>query len=203
MSSQSSFDLCNRALVRVGASQIVDFEGGSAESESASAEYEARVTERLSGVMPGWPMPGGSAFEWRFAMKLAALGVPLGTAPADLWTHAYNLPSDLLALRACRRSDLAIEFTRVGNQLLCNDEADVVIEYTFRQTEANFPPYFTAALVEDLAEFFALALNRDTGLATAHRNSAITLWSAARLADSKAMTPRVVKASRVRSVRFG
>jgi hypothetical protein len=202
MSSQSAFDLCNRALVRVGASQIVDFEGGSAESESAAAEYEARVTERLSGVMPGWPPPGGAAFEWRFSMKIAALGAPVGTAPADLWTHAYNLPADMLALRACRRSDLQIEFTRAGNQLLCNDEANVVVEYTFRQTEANFPPYFTAALVEDLAEFFALALNRDTGLATAHRERAVSLWAAARFADSKAMTPRVVKASRVLSVRF-
>lgn len=203
MSSQSSIDLCNRALVRVGVDRISSFSANSVASQLANEEYEARVTERLCGVMPGWPPPGGSAFEWRFAMKSDDLGAPTATAPADSWDYAYNIPSDLLAIRALRRNDRNVEFARYGAQICCNEDAELVIDYTFRQVEANFPPYFTAALVEDLAAFFALAVKRHDGLAKQHGDMAITLWSAGRLADSKAMTPRVVKASRVVASRFG
>jgi hypothetical protein len=203
MSSLSKFDLCNRALVRIGANTITDFSSSTVESETAAQEYDARAEERLSGIMPGFPPPGGAAHEWRFAMKIADLGSPSATAPADKWDYAYNLPADLLAIRAVRRSDLPINYDRVGHQLLCDDDADVVIEYTFRQTEANFPAYFTAAFVEDLADFFALAVKRDGGLAESHRKTAIGLWAAARHADSKARTPQVFKASRIVAARFG
>lgn len=210
MSSQSSIDLCNRALVRIGASRISNFTATQLESQLAGEEYEPRVTERLTGVMPGWPPPGGSAFEWRFAMKEVALGVPtsLRETDPDTWDHdpwlaIYNIPSDLLAIRAVRLNGLPVPFIRTGAELLCSETANVRIEYTFRQTEVNFAPYFTAALVEDLAAFFALSVKRDNGLAKLHADQALTLWSAARLADSKAMTPKVVKASRVVSSRFG
>lgn len=210
MSSQSSIDLCNRALVRIGADRISNFDGGSVESELAAEEYEARVTERLTGVMPGWPPPGGSAFEWRFAMKEAPLGTPssLRETDPDDWDHdpwlaIYNIPSDLLVIRAVRLNGYPIPFTRTGASLLLDETANVRIEYTFRQTEVNFAPYFTAALVEDLAAFFALAVKRDGGLAKLHGDQAMALWAAARLADSKSMTPKVVKASRVVASRFG
>lgn len=203
MSSLSKFDLVNRALVRIGANTITDFSSSSVESEAAAKEYDARADERLSGIMPGFPPPGGHAHPWHFAKKIAALGSPTSTAPADKWDYAYNLPSDLLALRAVRRDDLPVEYDRVGHQLLTDDEADIVLEYTFRQTEANFPPYFIAAFVEDLADFFALAVKRDSALAKSHRETAIGLWSAARTADSQARTPQVFKASRLVAARFG
>lgn len=198
MSSLSKVDICNRALIRIGANTITDFSSNTVESEAAAKEYDARAEERLSGLMPD-----GSAHEWHFAMKIAALGSPTSTAPADKWDYAYNLPAELLAIRAVRRDDLPIEYDRVGHQLLTDDEADIVLEYTFKQTEANFPAYFTAALVEDLADFFALAVKRDAGLAETHRKIAMGLWSAARLADSKARTPQVFKASRLVAARFG
>lgn len=205
MSSLSPYDLCNRALVRVGANTITSFVANSAESQAASQEYEPRVRERLSGVMPGWPPPGGAAFEWRFSLKQALLGTPNSVAPPDTnWAYAYNIPPDLLAIRAVGvQGGSPSVFTRVGTQIFTNDGINVLIDYTFRQVEANFPPYFTAALVEDLAEFFALALNRDSALAKEHRDRAVTLWTAARFADSKAMTPQIVKASRVMKARLG
>lgn len=210
MSSQSSIDLCNRALLRIGSDRISDFNGGSVASEIAAEEYEPRVAERLTGVMPGWPPPGGSAFEWRFAMKNDDLGTPssLRETDPDAWDHdpwlaIYNIPADLLAIRAVRLNGRTIPFIRMGEDLLCDETANVKIEYTFRQTEANFTSYFTAALVEDLAAFFALSIKRDGGLAKLHGDQAMTLWAAARLADSKAMTPKVVKASRVVASRFG
>lgn len=203
MSSLSKFDLTNRALVRIGANTITDFSSSSVESEAAAKEYDARAEERLSGIMPGFPPPGGHAHEWRFAMKIASLGSPTATAPADKWTYAYNLPADLLAIRAVRVGDLPTEYDRVGHQLLCHDATGVVLEYTFRQTEANFPAYFTSAWVEDLADFFALAVKRDPGLAKSHRETAIGLWAAARLADSKARTPQVFKAGRLVRARLG
>lgn len=203
MSSLSKYDLANRALVRIGANAITDFSSSSVESEAAAKEYDARVEERLTGIMPGFPPPGGHAHEWRFAMKQWPAGPPTATAPAAKWDYAYNLPSDLLAIRSVTRDDVPIEYDRVGHQLLCDDDDDVVLEYTFRQTEANFPAYFTAAWVEDLAGFFALAVKRDKGLSDQYQQTAIGLWAAARLADSKARTPPVFKASRLVAARFG
>ena len=196
MSSQSAIDLCNRALVRIGATRITDFTGGSAESETAAAEYEPFVIERLTGVTVN-----GMPHVWHFAKKIASLGVPTSPAPLDKWAYAYNLPNDLLAIRAARRNDAPIVFDRVGNQLLCDEDDGVILEYTFRQAEAEFPSYFTAALVEDLASVFALALARDDKLSAAFQARASGLWVAAALSDSQARTPQTMRAGRLVAAR--
>jgi hypothetical protein len=188
--SQTKFDICNRALVRVGANVITDFVSAQAESVTAGREYEALVTGKLGG-----------AYEWRFAMELADLGAPLGDTPADKWTYAYNLPADLLVIRAIRRNDLPIPFDRYGGKVMCDAQDGVVIEYTFRQVEAAFPAYFTEALVADLAAVFAVALNRDLDLAKTFRLEAGDLWAKARFADSKGRTAETFKASRVVAAR--
>lgn len=197
MVALSKFDICNRALDLVGASVIADFDGGSAESEVAGRTYEGLVEERLTGTMPD-----GAAIEWRFCMELADLGVPLGDTPADKWAYAYNLPADLLAIRAVRRSDWPVKFDRYGNKLFCDEGADVVIEYTFRQVEASFAPYFRAAIVSELASVFAMSLNRDIELSDYYRKESAGLWAAARFADSKGRTTERVKASRILSARY-
>ena len=197
MSSLSKYDLVNRALVRIGASTITDFSESSVASETAAKEYDGRVEERLCGVLIG-----DTPHFWHFAKKIEVLGVPTATAPADKWDYAYNLPA-FLDIRAVRHNDAKIDYDHVGHQLFCNEGADVVLEYTFRQTEANFPAYFTAAWVEDLADFFAGSVKRDPGLAEKHRETAIGLWAAARLADSQGRTPQVFKAGRLVRARLG
>lgn len=196
MVAQTKFDICNRALDLVGASGIDDFESNSAESESAARHYEALVEERLTGTMPD-----GGAIEWRFCMELADLGSPAADPPADKWSYAYTLPADLLAIRAVRVSDLAIEFDRYGTKLMCDAAENVVIEYTFRQVEESWAPYFRTAIVSELASVFALSLGRDLELSQYYRREANGLWAAARFADSKGRTAERVKASRIVAAR--
>jgi len=188
--AQTKFDICNRALVRCGANKIADFGGASAESVTAGLEYEALVTGKLGGT-----------YEWRFAMELEDLGSPLVAVPADKWTYAYNLPADLLVIRAVRVADLRIPFDRYGGKIFCDAKDSVVIEYTFRQVESAFPPYFTDALVAELAAVFAVALNRDLDLARTFRVEAGDRWAAARFADSKGRTAERFKANRVVAAR--
>lgn len=196
MVAQTKFDIANRALDLVGASSVADFESNSAESESAARHYEPLVEERLTGTMPD-----GAAIEWRFCMELADLGAPLSATPADKWSHAYNLPADLLAIRAVRVTDLPIPFDRYGHTLMCDAAENVVIEYTFRQVEERWAPYFRTAIVSELASVFALSLARDLELSQFYRREASGLWAAARFADSKGRTAETRKAGRVTSVR--
>lgn len=200
---ETSISLCNRALARVGSERISSFDDGGAASDVAGREYESLVTERLSGTFAD-----GRVVNWRFAMELAEIGVPLADEPADKWQYAYNLPADLLAIRAVRRGNGPVPFDRYGDKLFCDAEADVVIEYTFRQVEAKFPPYFTAALVVELASVFAMALNRDLALARELRLLALGdgsrnpgFWGAARLADSQGRTTERFGAGRLVSAR--
>lgn len=188
--AQTAFDICSRALARCGIAAIASFTAGTAESDVAGREYEQVVREKLG------------AHRWRFAMELKSLGVKLADTPATKWDYAYQIPADCLVIHGCYRNDLRIDFGVYGDKLFCDEDADVVLEYVFRQTEASFPPYFSEALVMELAGLFAAALNRDTALAQNYLGEARqVLWPRARLLDSQSQTAPALSGQRIVAVR--
>ena len=119
------------------------------------------------------------------------------------WSAKYAIPSTALIINTLTINDNVIEFDRYEDNVLCDaSTSDVVVaDYTFQPSEANFPPYFTQALVFELASLFAGAIARNDSLSNLYQNRAITQMAFAKSQDSQAQTTRKVDTTRFRNRR--
>ena len=181
----TKYNICSRALLRIGAKAITAFDdSSSSESVAAGKEYEPLVSEVLG------------SHRWRFAAKQFLLN-RLTTGPLARWTYAYQIPGDCLVLHAVTRNATPVLYDRYGDQIWTNEEDDVTADYTFRQVEALFPATFIKALTTNLEEVFGKVL-RDHAIDD--RRIAMA-WQAARTVESQQQTTRRIVSSRLVSVR--
>ncbi len=188
--TDSKFDICNQALVLVGANTITSFEENTTESKVANQLYETSLENLLSRC------------RWRFATKQQQLSRLTGT-PTARWSAKYSLPSDALILHTVTIGDNVIEYDRYSTEVFCDaTSADIVVaDYTFQPSEADFPPYFKQALVFELASLFAGAIARNDQLSTLYQNRAMTQTAYAKSQDSQAQTTRRMNVDRYRNRR--
>ena len=85
MLSETRFDICNKALVLVGANIITSFEEATTESTVAGQLYESTLEAMLTRV------------RWRFASKQVQLS-KLAVDPLARWESAHQLPADALLI---------------------------------------------------------------------------------------------------------
>lgn len=187
--AETKFDICSRALVRIGAKPITSFDDNTTESDVAREEYEPLVQAMLS------------AYPWRFAGRQFRLN-KLAERPLDRWAWYYQLPSDLLVLRAVTWGGLPIEYDRYEDRIATNHDGDIVADYTIRPDESRWPPFFTHALTLELESIFARAIARDSDLADRKKKEAESAWAKARNLDSQQQTARRFQPSRLVTVRF-
>lgn len=188
--TDSKFDICNQALVLVGANTITSFEENTTESKVANQLYETSLENLLSRC------------RWRFATKQQQLS-RLTETPTARWSAKYSLPSDALILHTVTIGDNVIEYDRYSTEVFCDaTSADIVVaDYTFQPSEADFPPYFKQALVFELASLFAGAIARNDQLSTLYQNRAMTQTAYAKSQDSQAQTTRRMNVDRYRNRR--
>jgi hypothetical protein len=188
----TAIDICNRALIRIGATRISALDDDSTEAIACNAEYEPTVREALT-------TPGGVPFTWRFSVAQVALSL-LEDTPVARWSYAWQIPTDCMVPRGVFVSGSQIEYDRYEDMIYCNFNTGVVLDYTRRPDEEFWPDYFSPGVVRDLATRLALALNRDPGLA---RVAGETFsWAAARRADSMAQSSRRLRGTRLMNARF-
>ena len=183
--ANSDIDIASRGLILIGAEPITSFSSDSTEALVASNLYEDTVRTALCTT------------RWRFATNQAELN-RLSNAPSGRFDAAYQLPADNLMVHAATVSDLLIEYTLYGNKLFCNQSAGdkVIVDYTFRAREENFPSYFTLALEFVLASSFAMAIARDEQLAGLLERKSLQLMQQAKTLDSQQQTTRKLTTSR-------
>ena len=188
--SDSKFDICNKALVLVGANTITSFSENTTESKVANQLYESTLENMLTRS------------RWRFAAKQAQLSRN-ASAPTARWSAKYAVPTGTMILHTVTVNDNVIEYDRYEDDILCDaSTSDVVVaDYTFQPSEANFPPYFKQALVFELASLFAGAIARNDSLSQLYQNRAIAQLEIARAQDSQAQTSRKVDTTRFRNRR--
>tara|TARA_R110002074_G_scaffold123695_2_gene259606 strand:+ start:22 stop:630 length:609 start_codon:yes stop_codon:yes gene_type:complete len=188
--SASKFTICSKALVLVGANTISDFTSNTTESLVSGQLYELALENMLTRT------------RWRFATQQATLSRH-ADAPTARWSAKYAIPSTALIINTLTINDNVIEFDRYEDNVLCDaSTSDVVVaDYTFQPSEANFPPYFTQALVFELASLFAGAIARNDSLSNLYQNRAITQMAFAKSQDSQAQTTRKVDTTRFRNRR--
>lgn len=183
--ANSPIDVCSRALILIGADPITSFDDGNNEALIASNMYEDVARSSLVNT------------RWRFATNQVVLN-RLSDAPTGRYDAAYQLPSGWLMTHAVTVNDTPIEYQTYGNKLYCNESttSQLVLDYTYRAEEQDWPSYFTVAVEYDLASVFAVSLARDQGLAQLMSNQAQASMIRARNLDSQQQTTRKLSTSR-------
>jgi hypothetical protein len=189
--STSKFDIASRAFVLVGGEVISSFSDGTRESTIASVLYE----ELVRGELASHP--------WRFAIKKEQLSRESAAPVGAQWAAAYQLPSDLLLLRAVKVNGSDISYGRYESKVLCDavDSDVVVADILYRVGEQEWLPYFTSGLVFKLAAAFGGALARDGALVNAFESKALAQLRVARTMDSQSQTTTEISTTRLIVVR--
>jgi hypothetical protein len=190
MLSETRFDICNKALVLVGANIITSFDEATTESTVAGQLYESTLEAMLTRI------------RWRFATKQLQLSYQ-ATAPLGRFKSAYQLPADALLIHTVTVNDHVIKFDRYGDKLYADtSSADTLIcDYTYQTSEAEFPPYFKQCMVFELASLFAGAIARNDTLSELYRGRGLAQIAIAKATDSQAQTTRRMDVNRVRNAR--
>ena len=190
MTSASPYNICSRALVRIGANPISSFEDGTAESTAAGQEYELAV-EALLG-----------RYRWDFAQERNTL-VPNGTTPKARFSKAYDLPGGCLLVHAAFMSNgfRPLVYGRQQNTIEADGGDSIVVEYTFRAPEAIWPPYFVEVLFLKLAASFAMSIPRNGDFSERLEKLAETEYRRAKLADAQSRTTRPLPRGRIMRAR--
>lgn len=183
--ASSPIDVCSRSLILIGAEPITSFDDGNNEALIASNMYEDVARSSLVNC------------RWRFATNQVVLN-RLSDAPTGRYDAAYQLPSGWLMTHAVTVNDTPINYQTYGNKLFCDEAAasELVLDYTYRAEEQDWPSYFTVAVQYELAAVFAVGLARDQALAGLMAQQAQIFMIKARNLDAQQQTTRKLNTSR-------
>ncbi|MFC0385246.1 hypothetical protein [Muricoccus vinaceus] len=173
----SALALCTRALLKVGAQPVASLEEGTAEAEVAANLYPGSRDSLLS------------CHPWTFCTGQMRLNRLDAVPVADL-ANAFQLPAGLLRVISAGTGRGRGAPYRIHEGRLHADAAEVTLTYVFRADEAEFPPFFAAALVSRLAAEFCLPLTENTSRAEMLHRLAEAELRQARLVDSQQQTTR-------------
>lgn len=143
----TAVEICNSALLLVGANTITAFDDVTDEAQLADSVYET-TKEALLQKHP-----------WRFSILLADLGGKVTTDPLFGFKNQYTLPSDML--RIIRLEGAGYAYKIYKNLLHTDVEPPCRIVYQQKTPETQFPAYFRRVLELELAILFAMALPED------------------------------------------
>ena len=148
MASQT--DICNQALVKVGASRITSLSDDTRQARTLNAIYAVKRDAELA------------ANPWTFAIKRASIPAS-SIAPTFGWARAFPLPSDYLAMvevgedytfyNSNTGALFAIETDANGGVAILTDQTSPLnIRYIYRVATAGlFSPLFVESLACRLA----------------------------------------------------
>lgn len=177
--------IANKALTLIGANTIAEFAGTTSEQIAATNLYEMMVEASLT------------MHRWRFASGQQQLNRD-NDAPIDKWDASYQMPVDppILLLNGVFVLDNPITYDRYESKIYTNTAAtDVVIaDYIYRAIEQEWPPFFTKAVVYDLAGAFAAAVTQDAAMASLFIDLSVIEYRKAKFADSSSQTARHLRA---------
>ena len=183
--ADTDIDVCSRALILIGAEPITSFADGTNEALVASNMYEDIARSALVNT------------RWRFATNQAVLN-RLTAPPTGRYDAAYPLPNGWLMTHVVTVNDTPIEYQTYGDKLFCDEPAtsELVLDYTYRALEIDWPSYFTVAVEYELAAVFAGSLARDQQLVQLMQQQAARSMMKARNLDAQQQTTRKLTTTR-------
>ena len=183
--ANSGIDICSRALILIGAEPITSFEDDTTEGLVSSNMYEDIARSNLTST------------RWRFSTNQAVLN-RLSDAPTGRFDAAYQLPSGYLFVHAVTVNDFQIEYDIYGDKIYCDagPQDELIIDYTYRAEEQDWPSYFSICVEYAMATVFATAIARDQGLANLMNQQYNVALAKARSIDSQQQSTRKLITSR-------
>lgn len=157
--SLSQTQICNQALVRVGAQRIMDITDAASKGARVCLNaFEATVREVAA------------AGDWKCLKKRAAFN-QLATAPAFEWAYQYQLPADFISLVELNGVDYhgqpSDDWDIEGRVLLTDAETAQARYIAYVEDTTQWDPLFTDAVVVLLASKIAVPIRQDEGMAQA------------------------------------
>ena len=188
--STTKFDICSKALTMIGANTISSFDDGTTEADVADQLYEDTLRSLLTQT------------RWRFSTQQAQLS-RLSDTPHGRWDAGYQVPADCIMVHAITVNDNLVKYEKYGDKIYCNldSSSTVIMDYTFRQEEDQFPPYFIAGLEYQLASLFGAAIARSAQLVGAFEQKFQIQMRTARTLDAQERTNKVLDKSRFTAFR--
>lgn len=177
MPGASAIPIVNAALTRTGDDPITSFDEGTVQAAVASANYD----EIVNAILSGYP--------WKFASRQFELS-QLDATPDLPWTHAYQMPADVLDLRVVEAQGAPIDYEVMSDKILTLWEPPLLAKYTYRLEEPFWPKYFRGAVIAALEPIFLRAIGERYDEAATRDKRAVNLMAIARNRDSQSQTPR-------------
>jgi hypothetical protein len=187
-SALSDLQLCNAALVKLGATPIRSFDDADAAAAIAQSLYPLIVEAVLS------------AHPWSFTLKRTRLGSAPDAPPVD-FEHRFPLPEDFLRALYIDNRGASPRYAIIGADLHC-DADTVVLTYQARPLEASFPPFFRTALVARLAADFCIPLTENSSRAESLDRLAERELERAWVIDRSQETPPLMADDTLTRVRY-
>lgn len=186
MALSLDLSLVNAALSRSGTAQpltLSSLEGGGKAAELVKTNYEEMVTGALS------------EYPWKFATKIAELNRldPAAAGdPPEPWTAAYQLPTDILDLRAIKVIGCAINYAVHGDKILCDAASSdhVIAHYLWRVPEVKMRPWFREMMIRRLEVLFLRGIGERYDEAKDREGDARVQWAVAKNRDSQEQPPQ-------------
>lgn len=191
MGATTDIAVAQKACALIGMQPITAFSDDSSEAIVLDAIYDEIVESELAG------------YPWRFAMAQRTLN-RLAATPASRWDAAYQIPSDILMVRAVTVNNHTIEYDRYDDNIYCNaGSSDVVVmDGTYRVKEIDWPAFFRLGIEYRLASALASGVSLQSDLAQLLDEKAELQIRKARNIDASSQTTRKVKQDRLVNVRL-
>jgi hypothetical protein len=172
----TDIEICNSALIKVGAGRIVSLDEDSASARLCKEQYPKVLLDLLR------------AHPWSFAIKRVQLAET--TQPEYGYVSAFQLPNDCLRVLEMEGHE-TIEWRKEGRTIV-TDASTVKIKYISSNIPpGNFDNNFAEALAAKIAADICYSLVQSVTLREQLMNEAQMKLAQARSFDSQEGSPRV------------
>ena len=187
----TNIEVAQQACVEVGLRPIGTFDDGTTEAVVLKLHYETIVNDALA------------RHYWRFGMSQVILQL-LVDEPAGRWQFAFQLPPEVLAIKAVTVTDSPIPFDQYDDKIYANADntVDVILDAMFNTVESKWRSYFTRYVVLKLAAILASGVREDASMSQLKEELANAQFLLAKNADSKGRTAGHIRATRITNSRL-
>jgi hypothetical protein len=184
--------IINRALLRIGTTQIASLDDGSAEAITATVLYPSVRDDFIS------------RHRWDFGKGQVQLA-RLAALPAARWDSAYQIPAGIDNVVTVLVMGHPIAFDRYDDKIFCNAVVadQVFLEYTDYTDETRWPAWFVTVMEFGLASAFAIPIGDRNDLTDLYEKKADRHFALAKQLNGQGHTTKKLPTGRFRRARRG
>jgi len=187
----SNIKVAKQACLEVGLEPVDTMTDSTVQGQVIAAHYDTVVGDALS------------QHYWRFGCAQVVLNL-LAAAPAGRWSYAFQIPNEVLSIRAVTVNSYPIQFEVYDDKIYCEADGtiDVVLDGMFDVVESKWKPYFTRYIVLKLAAILASGVREDWEMSKLKETLADIQWRLAKNTDSKGRTASHLRPTRITNARL-